>query len=75
MHRVDVVAHVAHVPSQAVHTPLDDAYVPDGHAATQLVPLSSGVADVDEQLLQPLDPVLVHVAHVESHVWHAVPSE
>ena len=49
--------------------------MPDGQVATQLVPFSSGVADVAEQVVHRLLPAPLQVAHVLAQAWHAVPSE
>ena len=52
---------------------LPTRYVPGGQVLTQLVPLSSGVAEVALQPVQPMGPL--QVPQVGWHCWHAVPSE
>jgi hypothetical protein len=76
-HDVQVVA----VPTQAAHRVVLHAaqadptvkYVPAGHVATQLVPLSRGVADPGVQSVQSV--LLVHAPQVDSHGTHATPFE
>jgi hypothetical protein len=66
------LVHVAQLLLHAKHwVPLWN--VPGGHVATQLVPLSRGVADTALQPVQPVAPV--QVPQVAWHGAHATPLE
>lgn len=65
---------LAQLLEQEVYLLLPDWYEPAGHVVTHVEPYRYGVDDVDEHVRQFVD-VTLHVAHVEEHDWHALPSE